>query len=147
MAIERLSFPHHLNIQAGIEVHPDNIQTQLERIVRKFGNHAERLREGNYDITPPIWTKHIYQYNLTVLDSGLGVVRLIPRYPDSHSGPLDNNGLVHLRAGGRTIKIPDDQLIFVLLGPNRLNHHICLYELLFYVPDSTQFNYTTLSAN
>lgn len=135
MAIDRLSFPEYLNMQAGIELSTTReVNAQLGVFVRRFGNYARRLKEGTYDITPPIWEKNIYQHTLTVLDSGNGIVRLIPRFPDSQSGNLDDIGRVDYRRGGRIIRIPEDHPIFALAGPNRLSSKVCLYELIFHLP-------------
>lgn len=133
MAIERLSFPHYLNIQAGIEMHPDDMPAQLSRITKRFGEYAQKLREGEYDLNPPIWTKHIYNYTLIVLDSGTGVLRLIPRYLDSHSGMLDHEGMSDFKAGGRIFRIPEDQPVAVVIGPNRFIDTLCLYEVVYFV--------------
>lgn len=55
MAIERLSFPAHLNMQGGVPL-PVASPEQLQRIVRRFGSCGiHRMAEGEYDITPPIW--------------------------------------------------------------------------------------------
>ena len=138
MAIERLSFPEYLNIQAGIEIRPDNLPEQLRRILKRFGMHARRLEEGEYDLTAPIWRNHVYvyDYNLTVLDSGVAIMRLLPRHADSYSGMLDHKGLSGFRVGGRVINIPGDEPMVVVAGPNRLVPSICLYEVIYHVNGS-----------
>lgn len=136
MAIERLSFPQHLNIQSGVQL-SDVSPEQLMRVVRKFGSRGtRRLAEGEYDLTPPIWQRPTYSYNLTVMDSGIGIVRMIPRYPDSTSSFVDREAVYDVRIGGRQIRLPEDQSLVVVLGPNRLNPSICLYEFVYFVPDS-----------
>ena len=136
MAIERLSFPEYLNIQAGIKIRPEYLPEQLARIFRYFGKRARRLEEGEYDLTPPIWRKHVYNYNLTVLESGVAVMRLLPRHSDSYSGILDHEGLSEFKAGGRVVNIPGDEPMAIVAGPNRLSPGMCLYEVIYHVPES-----------
>lgn len=135
MAIERLSFPHHLNIQGGVQM-PDASPDELTKVIRKFGQRGtRRLAEGEYDLTPPIWQRPTYTYNLTVLDSGIGIVRMISRYSDSTNRTVDHEGVYDVRSGGRQIRLPEDQSMAVVMGPNRLNPNRCLYELVYFVPD------------
>ena len=134
MAIERLSFPAHLNIQGGVEF-PDPSPDRLGRILKAFGERGiRRLAEEEYNLTPPIWQRPVYKYDLTVLDSGIGIVRMIPRYGDSTNRSVDHEGVYDVRTGGRQIRLPEDQTIMIVVGPNRLNANICLYELVYYVP-------------
>lgn len=134
MAIERLSFPEYLSIQAGVAIY-DASPAQLLRIARHFGSRGiRRLKEGEYDITPPIWERPEYKYNLTVLGSGFGLLRMLPRYSNSSSAVFDNGSYSDLRVGGRLIRMPEDQPIVVVAGPNRLTSSICLYELVYFIP-------------
>lgn len=136
MAIERLSFPCYLNIQAGIEIYPTELNPQLLRILRRFGRYSRRLEEGEYELTPSIWEKHLYRHTLTVLGSGFGLVRMIPRCKDASTALVDNNGMSELRRGGRLIRLPQDQISAAIIGPNRFYpNNVCLYEYIYFVPE------------
>lgn len=141
MAIERLSFPCYLNIKAGIEIYPAELNSQLLRILRRFGRYSRRLEEGEYELTPSIWEKHLYRHTLTVLSSGFGLVRMIPRYKDSSTTVADENGMSELRKGGRVIHLPHDQISAAIIGPNRFySNTVCLYEYVYFIPEPNPVN-------
>lgn len=93
MTIERLSYPD------GIKLESDPDEQALRLIVGHAGEVAH-LSEGDYDLTPTWWTKHLYNHRLTVLADGTGLYRLIPREPNV--GTVDPGEGIFQRGGGQT---------------------------------------------
>ncbi len=138
MAIERLSFPKHLKMEQGVELESDDLATlssQVNGLLTRFGMHSERLAEGNYDLTPQIWKPSRYKAELTVMRSGSGLVRMIPKDVYASTRVLGDGGLAEPVYGGRVVKLPEDIPCFMLLGPNAERQSNHLYELIFHHPE------------
>ena len=136
MAIERLSFPKHLQMKNGIALASGDIstlQSQVDGLLARFGTFSERLAEGNYDITPNVLLG--YQAQLTVMRSGIGLVRMIPQHGYAATSANVDGRFTEPVFGGRQIALCDEQKYFAILASANnggLNH---LYELIFHQPE------------
>lgn len=127
MTIERLSFPEGLPIKDRADFVPaDIVASNFDRLVT--------LPIGEYDITPKIWRRHVYRYNVLVKPDGSATLRMIPRFSDAQSQVVCSEGKSPFQGGGRLINIPDDETIYAIAGPKRDDPQIYLFELLFHLP-------------
>jgi len=127
MTIERISFPAGLPIRDVESFEPASfVINHLEK--------AQALPTGEYDLTPKVWRKNVYKYNLIVNPDGTGAVRTLPRYKDSKSQLVGLGRTEPIQRGGRTINIPETQGAFAIMGPKRNDPQIYLFEYLIHVP-------------
>lgn len=124
MTIERLSFPE------GVKIESD-VHAQLLRLVREHADEVAQLAEGDYDLTPTWWTKHLHNHHLTVMADGTGIYRAIPRESDVGTGDPRTGSF---QRGGRLIRIPQDQAIAMIGGPLKDLRNLGIYEIVFHLP-------------
>lgn len=124
MTIERISFPD------GIKLESDPHEQTL-RIIREHEELVNPLPEGDYDLTPSWWTKHLHTHKLTVLSDGTGIYRPIPRDSDVGLGDLV---MKEFKKGGAVIRIPGDQMMIMVGGSTKDLKDLGLYEVILYAP-------------
>jgi len=107
---------------------------QIKRILISNQTKIEALPEGDYNLTPKWWTKHLMNHELTVLENGNGIYRMIPRNNRVGTADLDKQGLNKFEAGGKTIQLPQDDEVAVVGGPLKDGKTLGAYEIMFYIP-------------
>lgn len=130
MTIERLHFEdgHPLNLSGSPE-------GQIARILVENFSKIQILPEGDYDLTPKWWTKHLMNHNLTVLENGGGIYRATPRDGDVGTRDLSRGG--QYKPGGNIIHLPQDKIIIIVAGPLKDRKTIGVYEIVRYIPGSS----------
>lgn len=129
MTIERLHFEDGYPLNPRIPI--------VEQVVRAFTEHRakiEVLPEGDYDLTPKWWTKHLMNHKLTVLGNGNGVYRAIPRDSDVGVGEVMQQGIGPHKPGGNVTHLPQDREIAIVAGPLKDKTTIGAYEVIIYTP-------------
>ena len=129
MAIERLSFKDGVHLP--LEGHANK---ELIKIAEENSDKIEILSEGEYDLTPSWWRKHLYTHNLIVLEDGTGVYRAIPREKGVGTREVSMGKIGKFQKGGRVVKIPEDQPVVVVGGPLKDRERMGVYEIIFYSP-------------
>ena len=99
-------------------------------------DRKERLSPGRYNITPSVWTTHVYEYHLEVKTGNSAVCTMVPRFSDSQSivvAPSSEAGV--LERGGRIIRIPEDRDVLIIAGPKAgESNAFYLYEVILVIP-------------
>lgn len=106
----------------------------MNYLYAQHGSRVTTLEPGEYDITPKIWRDPTYNYDLLVLENGSGALRIMPRHADSmrvRKGPLGDM----VQEGGQTVNIPGDNNYIPIMGPNRNDGTLNVYEVVRYKPD------------
>lgn len=138
MAIERLSFPKYLGLKYGIPLgNSSGAQNRVMEVVSHYRSQVHVLPEGEYNLTPEVWTVNGYTHLLFVLADGTGAYRQIPRYSDSGSIMLEAAKTVthaDFKHGGRLMQIPEEMVIGVVAGGSSRHEDIRLYEVFYYTP-------------
>ena len=124
MTIERISFPDGIKFE-------NNPHQQLLRLIHEHEELVVPLAEGDFDLTPSWWTKHLHTHRLTVLADGTGLYRPVPRDRDVGLGDWKTK---EFKKGGTVIRIPGDQGLVMVGGPLKSLKDLGLYEIIFYVP-------------
>jgi len=91
---------------------------------------------GVYDVTPKIWTRHLHEHELTVLDNGRGLYRMIPRSNDVgvYDGRTDNP--LQFRPGGSSTHLGPEEPIVLITGNHPRRAGLQLFGLVSYFPNS-----------
>lgn len=122
MTIERLHFEdgYPLNLTRPTE-------KQIGGALTSYSAKIEVLPEGDYDLTPKWWTKHLMDHKLTVLANGNGLYRAIPRDSDVGTRELSRQGVSPHKPGGNITHLPQDRDIVVVAGPLKESKTIGVY--------------------
>jgi hypothetical protein len=110
------------------------VEQELANIVLENADLVETLSQGEYNLTPSHWQKHLYIHSLTVLEDGTGVYRAIPREEGVGTRELSRNGWERFQEGERMIRIPQDGPLVVVSGPLKDKKTIGIHEIIFYSP-------------
>src|SRR5438105_3418875 len=130
MTIENISFKEGIPFEGSVD-------DQLPRLLKENRGRRRVLAEGEYDLTPEVWTRHnsnVSTYNLIVRADGTGQYRMIPKYKDVETRTLVGGNLSAPRAGGRIMEIPQDAPMTAIVGPKRGDPTFRIYELVMYTP-------------
>lgn len=126
VTIERLHFKDGI----PLPLQP-NVDGEIKRIIVENLDKAKTLPEGEYDLTPSWWRKHLHRHNLVVFEDGTGIYRAIPR--EKEVGTVDvSTG--EFRKGSRMVKIPEDQAVVIVGGPLEDRKTLGIYEIIFHSP-------------
>ena len=129
MTIERLHF------EDGYPINPKiPIEEQLAKAFMTHRAKIEVLPEGDYDLTPKWWTKHLMNHKLTVLENGNGIYRATPRDSDVGIRELSQQGVGPHKPGGNVIHLPQDRDMAIVAGPLKDLKTIGAYEIIIYAP-------------
>ena len=138
MAIERLSFPKYLGLKYGIPLGDSGgAQNRVVEVISHYYSQVHVLPEGEYDLTPEVWTVNGHTHLLLVQAAGTGVYRQIPKYSDTGSIMFDTVGtitLADLKSGGRLMQIPGEMSIGVVAGGSPRHEDVRLYEVFYHTP-------------
>lgn len=131
MTIERLHFEdgHPLNLSRDVSV-----EAQVARILVDNHDKIQALPEGDYDLTPKWWTKHLMNHNLTVLENGNGIYRATPRDSDVGTRELSQQGVSRHKPGGNIAHLPQENGMAIVAGPLKDRITMGIYEIILYTP-------------
>lgn len=138
MAIERLSFPIYLGLKYGIPLGNNaTADNRVMQVVAHYRSQVHVLPEGEYNLTPEVWTVNGYTHSLLVQADGTGTYRQIPKFADVGSVLLESMGPITLRNvkyGGRIWQIPGEMAIGVVAGGSSHHEDVRLYEVVYHTP-------------
>lgn len=128
MTIEMLEFEEPVVQDIAAQ---DPLEWAIKVIVANL-NHVVTLSEG----TPHSWSHNAGRHELTVLENGNALYRMIPLYKDTASLDLDSarrdRGFVH---GGRTQLIPQDAGVTIIASPAREGGtKVEVHNIIFHLP-------------
>lgn len=129
MTIERLHFKDGVHLPLEELAHKE-----LLKIIRENSDKIVTLPEGEYDLTPSWWKKHLCNHNLIVLGNGTGVYRAIAREKGVGTKEVSMGKIGEVQKGGRVIKIPEEQFMVIVGGPLKDRERMGVYEIIFYSP-------------
>ncbi len=135
MAIERISFPKYLNMKDGLNLNIKYDPHVIAHIIKLYSPFKQVLGEGDYKLTPEKWKLNPYLYNLTVLENGHGLIRVIPADKSAINRVVRDGNAADLNQRGRIIRFPDDRLTIVLSDINERNGSQRLYEIIRFIPN------------
>jgi hypothetical protein len=129
MTIERLHSEDGYPLDLG--------KSPMEQIAKILVDHraqVQALPEGEYNLTPKWWTKHLMEHKLKVLENGSGIYHSVPR--ESGVGTIDfsQRGPNQYKPGGNVSYLPQDNEIAVVGGPLKDRKTMGVYEIIVYTP-------------
>jgi hypothetical protein len=130
MTIERF------HSEEGFSLDPNRSpEDQIMQTVAANITSLQTLPEGDYNLTPAWWTKHLMIHNLTVLENGNGIYKMLPRDNDVGTIEIDPRKIMNQhKPGGRIVHLPQDQEMIVIGGPLKDRKTLGVYEVIFHVP-------------
>jgi hypothetical protein len=90
------------------------------------------LGPGQYDITPDIWTKHLHNHELVVLDDGTGLYRMHPRHDDSGLAQVSPGG-TRMKQGGQNTLIDRKNPLAIVAGGHPRKPDLQMFGLIAYL--------------
>lgn len=129
MSIARLSFPEG----APLPTNPNTLHVEVAKLVVANSGDLELLPQGDYDITPEIWTRNTHNHLLTVLDNGEGRYRMAPRESTFGYQMAESEGLGHFQEGGRQQHIDSNNPIVILGGGHPTKPDLQLFGIVVYL--------------
>ena len=121
MPIERISF------RDGLPLAETDLESQIKKIIEENYPLKETLSEGDYNIGP---SRLEYRHNLIVFANDTALYRALPLQPEFGT-VIASKERVEGRLGGRSIRIPQDQDIFVITSQFNMET-LALFEIIFH---------------
>lgn len=138
MAIERLSFPKYLGLAHGIQLgNITDTKDRVMQVVARYRLQVHVLPEGEYNLTPEVWTTNKHDHLLLVHADGTGTYIQVPKSDATGSVRLESIGstmFLDLKFGSRFIQIPGEMPIGVIAGGSSCRRGIRLYEVFYHTP-------------
>ncbi len=125
-----------LEIQDGAPLpkYPKTLHIALAQLLIERGeDDFEVLSSGVYDVTPSIWTKHNHDHELTVLDDGEGIYRVLPRNKSAGFVTATHPGISGFRPGGTQNRINESNPFAVIAGGHPEKEEVQIYALIAYL--------------
>ena len=107
-----------LSFEQGTPMHVEDPVAQARSLLLGNKNKVRMLSEGNHDITPHAFDFRKFDYTLEVRSDGTGTLSMSARYPDVISIDASEGKIHRPIPGDQTCRLPDDQSVFILAGPN-----------------------------
>jgi hypothetical protein len=129
--ISRIEFPDGEELPED----PDRIHAALAELVMAHSVDIVPLVPGVYDVAPKVWTKHVQNHELTVLDNGTGLYRTYPR--EEGAGVVETKpegGFTPFKRGGKVLEINEKQTMAVVAGGHPRKPKLQMYSLIAYTP-------------
>jgi hypothetical protein len=127
-------------IDAGSEI-LKNTRAGAGLVVQLMGQYSIEgalvQDKGPTNITPPYWRKNNMEYLMTLEDSGVATVHLMPKHADTETVDINITPFVtSVGIGIRTVQITPEQPAFILVGNSpRFEEPYCLHEAVVSLDD------------
>lgn len=92
------------------------------------------LEPGEYDLTPPIWTRNTYSHNLLVHSNEEATYRMLPLSDEAFTYEVRAELDTDVQPGGRVIRLPEQQPIVVLAARHPIDRSLRLFEAIVFAP-------------
>lgn len=130
MVIERLTYKN-----GAVVENLEDSAGAIQQLLIRDEDAIKILSEGEYDITPTLWTRHLSTYRLLVHANGTGTLRMLPRFNDVVVTELSSQGISQ-KAGGKVQNLPQDAQTATIAGPKFDDPRIRIYEIIRFTPGS-----------
>jgi hypothetical protein len=115
----------------------------VERAVTDYGLHSVQCPPGTTDVTPAYWRRNRAYHYLEVLPGGENAnYHIVPR--DHNMEPAEYTALgseivVQDLPGTRVVRIPQDQIVFPVVGPVAEDPRLRVHEIIMHSAEPPPF--------
>jgi hypothetical protein len=129
MPISRLSLPEGEPLPKELS----NLHLVAANIILNNLSEVKLVDPGEYDLTPRIWTKNVFNHELTVFDDGTGLYRILPKSDDAGAIEATKKSISSFEKGGRQYFINDNHPLAVVAGNHPVKQEPTIFEIIIHL--------------
>ncbi len=133
MSIHRLDIPE--GVVLPTQPRPDGLELLVADVLTSHFAELVHLGQGQYDVTPRLWTDNTHRHELTVFDNGEGMYRMYPRRGSAGVISGSEGGIASFHAGGAQQPVNAEQPLTIIAGGHPVSRDLRVFGLIAYLPE------------